>query len=160
MRTYYRDQHVQITSSAIYVDGHRYALDQLDQVWRTGRARAGRRVLVGIGVLLVAVAVLAASRYTVWMGALGRQFQHWLSAGPETVAIIAVSALVLAVLGVLAVEAALRAIEDIRGHARHLELWASVGGHQLMLLRTNDAERFGKVCRALTRARANRPGQF
>jgi hypothetical protein len=55
---------------------------------------------------------------------------------------------------VLAIEAGLRAIEDIRGHSRHLELWASVRGRPILLLHTDDADRFGRVCRALTRARS------
>jgi hypothetical protein len=158
MRTYYRDDHVHITSTAIRVGDRQFPLDQLDQLWRTDRRIAGRRLLLGLGVLVVAVGFLAAVRYTWWFGGLRRQFQQWLSEGPVVLAVITVAGLVLAILGVLAAEAALRAIEDIRGHARHLELWASVRGHPVLLLHTDDSERFGKVCRALSRAHNNRPG--
>jgi hypothetical protein len=154
MRTFYRDEHVHITSSAIHVDGHRYALDQLDQIWRSGRRLAGRRVLIGVAVLVGAVGFTAAVRYTWWFGGLRRQFEHWLTGGPVTVALLGAVALVAAIVGVLVVEAGLRAIEDIRGHARDLQLWASVRGRPVLLLHTNDETRFGKVCRALARAHA------
>src|SRR5213079_2307658 len=152
MRTYYHDQNVLITSTAIRVGDRHFALDQLDQLWRTDRRVAGRRILVGVGVLVAAVGFTALVRYTWWFGGLRREFQHWLTEGPAVLAGVAVAGLVLAVLGVLAVEAGLSAIEDIRGHARHLELWATVRGKPVLLLHTNDADRFGKVCRALTRA--------
>ncbi len=153
MRTYYRDDHVHITSAAIHIDDRRFALDQLDQLWRTDRRVAGRRILIGVAVLLASAGFTALVRYTWWFGGLRRQFQHWLAEGPVVLAGVAVGGLVLAVLGVLAVEAGLSAIEDIRGHARHLELWASIRGQPVLLLHTDDADRFGKVCRALTRAR-------
>jgi len=154
MRTYYRDDNVHITSAAIHVDGRRYAFGELDRIWRSGRRIAGRRVLVGVAVLLVAAGFTGVVRYTWWFSGLHRQLQEWLSTGPAAVAVIGLAVLFVAVLGVLAVEAGLRAIEDIRGHARHLELWASVRGRPVLLLHTDDADRFGKVCRALTRARS------
>ncbi len=154
MRTYYRDDHVHITSTAIRVGDRKFALDQLEQPWRTDRRVAGRRILIGVGVLVAAVGFTVLVRYTWWFGGLRRQFQHWLAGGPAVLAGVAVAGLVLAVLGVVAVEAGLSAIEDIRGHARHLELWASVRGRPVLLLHTDDADRFGKVCRALTRARS------
>jgi Family of unknown function (DUF6232) len=154
MRTYYRDDSVHITSTAIRVGDRHFALDQLDQLWRTDRRVAGRRIMMGIGVLLAATGFTALVRYTWWFGGLRLKFQHWLAGGPAVLAGVAVAGLVLAVLGVLAIEAALRAIEDIRGHARHLELWAVVRGRPVLLLHTDDADRFGKVCRALTRARS------
>jgi hypothetical protein len=154
MRTYYRDDHVHITSSAIRVGDRSFALDQLDQLWRTGKRKTSRRVFVGIGVLVAALAFTALVRYTWWFGGLRRDFQRWLGEGPMVLAWVAVGGLALAVLGVLAVEAALGAIEDIRNRSRRLELWASVRGHPVLLLHTDDADRFGRVYRALSRARA------
>src|SRR5690348_5204702 len=115
MRTFYRDDQVQITSSAFHVDGHRYALADLDDVFRAHRHRAGRRVLIGLGVLVVAIAFTGIVRYTWWFGGLRRQVEHWLRAGPASVAAVGFLALVVAVLGVVAIEAALSAVEDIRG---------------------------------------------
>ena len=155
MRTYYRDDNVHITSAAIHVDGRRYAFGELDRIWRSGRRIAGRRVLVGVAVLLVAAGFTGVVRYTWWFSGLHRQLQEWLSTGPAAVAVIGLAVLFVAVLGVLAVEAGLRAIEDIRGHAHDLQLWASIRGRPVLLLHTNDETRFGKVCRALVRARAS-----
>jgi hypothetical protein len=155
MRTYYRDNNVHITSAAIHVDGHRYPFGELDRIWRVGRRIAGRRVLVGVAVLLVAVGFTGVVRYTWWFSGLHRQLEQWLSAGPAAVGVIGLAVLVVAVLGVLAAEAGLRAIEDIRGHARDLQLWASIRGRPVLLLHTNDETRFGKVCRALVRARGS-----
>jgi hypothetical protein len=154
MRTYYRDDTVHITSSAIHVDGHRYPIRELDRVWRSGRRIAGRRVLVGLAVLLVAAGFTGAVRYTWWFSGLRGRLEDWLRTGPAAVAVIGLAVLFVAVLGVLAVEIGLRAIEDIRGHTHDLQLWATVKGRPVLLLHTNDQTRFGKVCRALVRARA------
>jgi hypothetical protein len=154
MRTFYRDDQVRITSSAFHVDGHRYPLEDLDGVWRARHRLGGRRVLIGLGVLLAAIAFTALVRYTWWFGGLRRQVERWLRAGPASVAAVGFLVLLLAVLGVVAVEAGLIAIEDIRGHARELQLWASIRGEPVLLLSTNDRDRFGQVCRALVRARA------
>src|SRR5689334_8051603 len=118
MRTFYRDDQVRITSSAFHVDGQRYPLADLDGVYRAHRHRAGRRVLIGLAVLLAAVAFTAVVRYTWWFGGLRRQVEHWLRAGPVSVAAVGFLVLVVAVLGVVAIEAGLSAVEDIRGHAR------------------------------------------
>jgi hypothetical protein len=58
----------------------------------------------------------------------------------------------LALFGVIAIETALRAIEDIRGHRRRMELWALVAGEHVLLWSTTDSLKFGRVCRALNRA--------
>lgn len=158
VRTYYRDDRVHITAAAIVVDGCAYPLYRLDEVWKSRRSLAGRRVLVGLGILATAVLVRIAASMVWWLGGLDRAVEHWLSGGPGTVAIVAVVALAAAVVGVLLVEAALSAIEDIRGHGRNLELWASIDGHPVRIFHTNDARRFGQVCRALVRARSGRLG--
>jgi hypothetical protein len=154
MRTYYRDEHVHITSSAIYVDNRCYPLARIDSVWRRRRSLAGRRILIGLGIVALAVLLRAAASYVWWLGGLNRFVRRWLSGGPVTAAIIAVVVLAVAVAGVVTVEAALSAIEDIRGNGRHLELWAVINGQAVLLLRTNDSSRFGKICRALVRARS------
>jgi hypothetical protein len=154
MRTYYRDAHVHITSSAVYFDERCFLLEQIDTVWRSRRSLAGRRILIGLGIVAAAIVLRAAASYVWWLGGLNRLVGRWLSGGPVSDAIVAVVALAVAVAGVFTVEAALSAIEDIRGNGRHLELWASIDGQAVLLLRTNDASRFGKICRALIRARS------
>src|SRR2546429_6855233 len=154
MRTYYRDDNVHITSVAIHVDGQRYPFGELDGIWRTGRRIAGRRMLGGVAVVLVAFGFTGLVRYTWWFSGLHRRLEGWLRTGPAAVAVIGIAVLFVAMLGVLAFEVGLRAIEDIRGHARELQLWASVRGQPVLLLHTNDQTRFGQVCRAIVRARA------
>ena len=44
-----------------------------------------------------------------------------------------------------------RASRPSRG-SRRLEIWGRVGGADVLLLRTDDAQRFGRVYRALQRA--------
>src|SRR5881394_3039202 len=138
MRTFYRDKRVQITSSAFHVDGLRYPLAELDEVWRARRQLAGRRVLTGLGIVLLAVTFTAVVRYTWWFGGLRHQVEQWLRAGPASVAAVGFLVLLVAVLGVVALEAGLSAIEDIRGHAREHQLWASIHGEPVLLLSTND----------------------
>jgi|SRR6266536_2640782 hypothetical protein len=155
MRVYYRDDNVRITSSAVYVDECCYLLEQIESVWRRRRAFATRRVLIGLGVVAGAVLIRVVAGYLWWLGGLGRQVGRWLAGGPGTVLLVGIVGLGVAVLGVLLVEAALSAIEDIRGNGRHLELWARVDGLPIKLLHTTDSVRFGQVCRALVRARAD-----
>jgi hypothetical protein len=158
MRTYYRDKHVLITSTSISIDGVTFRLQDIDAVWRTRRSLAGRRVLIGLVILMAAVLTRLAASYLWWLAGLNRVIQHWLTGDWVNILIVAVIGLAFAVVGVLAVETVLSAIEDIRGHSRHLELWATLaGGHPVLLFRTNDSTRFGQVCRALMRARANMP---
>jgi hypothetical protein len=153
MRVYYSDDDVEVTSSAICVGTQYYTLDRLEQIWRSGGTLAHRRILVGVGVLLGAVTIRLATSWVWWMGGLRGWLQRWLSGGLATLILASVLALTVAVLGVFAVEAVLRAVEDIRGYGRHHELWASIDGGAVLVWRTNDAARFGKVCRALVRAR-------
>jgi hypothetical protein len=152
MRTYHQDQHVHLTSVATWIDSRIYPLAELDRTWPRGGTVTGRRILIGVGVLLLAILIGAVTSYGWWMGGLRRQYQRWLTANMTTSALVAFGALAIAVLGAVAIEVALRAIEDIRGYGRHQELWASISGYPLMLLSTNDGARFGQVRRALVRA--------
>ncbi len=156
MRTYYRDDHVHITSAAIWVDGRRYDLFEMERAWRRGGPVAARRVLIGVGVLVLALVIRAAFSYESLTGGLRHDYERWLAAGTAVTVLVAVVVLVIGIIGVLVLEAALRAIEDIRGNGRHHELWATVRGDHVMLWRTNDTLRFGQVSRALVRALADR----
>ncbi len=157
MRIYYDDRQVRITSKSIYVDDRCYRLDEFEQVWRNGGRLAHGRILLGVGMLLFAVTARLAASYTWWIGGLRRQIERWLSGGVWDVALVGAIGLGVALIGVVAVEAALRAIEDIQGNRRHLELWASMSGRPVLLWSTTDALRYGRVCRALVRARGDLP---
>jgi hypothetical protein len=158
MRTYYRDRHVQVTSSAFRVGGRSFALEQLECVWRADGRLAQRRILIAVTVLLGAVSIRLGSGYALSGDTLRGQMPRWLSTHVSVVTVVLVSmvVMVVALFGLLAAEAGLRAIEDIRGHGRHRELWALVGGEPVLLWQTTDATRFGHVCRALVRARDGR----
>lgn len=160
MRTYYRDRHVHVTSSAFRVGDRFFALEQLESVWRVDGPLAQRRILIAVTVVLGAVCVRLGTGWALSLGRL-RDQMRWLSAHISVTTVVLVSLVVMVVVlfGLLAAEAALRAIEDMRGHGRHRELWALVGGEPVLLWRTTDATRFGYVCRALVRARDGRQGR-
>jgi hypothetical protein len=46
----------------------------------------------------------------------------------------------------------LQAVEDMRRYGRRLQLWIRVARVPILVLSTDDAIRYGQVCRALTRA--------
>lgn len=152
MRTYYEDQNIRITSAEIQVGRHRYPLAQLTETWRHSSSLAKRRILLALGVILIAVAVRLTTGYLWWFRGLTRMVRGWLTEGPGSIAIGAIGVLTVAGLGIVAVELVLLAVEDIRGHRRYLELWTRIGSRRILLLRTNDSARFEKVCRALIRA--------
>jgi uncharacterized membrane protein YidH (DUF202 family) len=160
MRTYYRDRQVHVTSSALRVGDRYFALEQLEYVWRANGPVAHRRILAALAVLSGAVGVRLAAGYALSVDRVRGQVQRSLSAHLTVAAFVVVSlvVVVVAVFGLLAAETALRAIEDIRGHGRHREVWALVCGEPVLLWQTTDATRFGSVCRALVRARDSRPG--
>lgn len=117
VRTYYRDERIRITSTAIWVDDRRYLLRELERVWRQGLPVLGRRMLLGVALLLIAAVAFLWALFVVLAGAV-----------------------------------ALWGIEDIRRYGRRLELWANVRGCPVLLVRTDDAIRYGRVRRALIRA--------
>lgn len=162
MITYYRDETVAVTSTYVQIEGHRIRLSELRYVWhrqerpdwRVRRRTAGRGVLNILMLLaalagLVALVGLAASAYgeTRLAAAVGR-----LPIPRDTLLLFAVLLLVVGLVP-LVWEWALHRVDDSydRGDAIY-EIWAETDSAQLMLLRCDDATRFGKVYRALQRA--------
>lgn len=126
MWVYYDDGDVCVTSAAVWVRGRRYGLVELDRVWRQTCAVVGRRAAGGLAVLTgAALAKAVAATFGVLAS---------LALGPPITV------------------AALSAIEDVRRYGRRWELWASFGGLPVLLLATDDAIRYGRVCRSLVRA--------
>ncbi|MEJ3749334.1 DUF6232 family protein [Actinomycetes bacterium KLBMP 9797] len=151
MVTYYRDKSVRVTSEAIQVDGQAYPLPELARVWH-GRGARSWRALASRGALIAAiVGPLVAA-------AIGMVIAVRLRASVDvTIAIVGVSALV----GLAAAPVADFVLEHVdrsyaRG-ARTLEMWATWRGHPVLLLRTGDALRFGKIYRAVQRALEHAP---
>ncbi|MDG4829827.1 DUF6232 family protein [Solwaraspora sp. WMMD1047] len=158
-RTYYHDGWIRITTSSVWVDGRRYGLDEINDVRRQRTAVLGRRVWVAVGILALATLLLAGRLITSigWWTAGGGRYQSLLTPGRGRFALVAVAVVLVALLGVLGGALALHAVEDIRRHGRRLELWATIRGCRTLLLSTNDAVRFGQVCRSLARALDDRP---
>lgn len=150
MITFYDDDSVRITSAAIQVGERSYALGELAVVWhRRGQKVPGRlrRALLQRGLLgLLPLAPLALATAIVVV-----------ALRMDTTPINRVALLVLAGLfGLLAwplLDLALGRVEQTydRGTRVH-EIWARVRGTDVLLLRTGNAMRFGRVYRALQRA--------
>ncbi|MBB2942092.1 hypothetical protein FB565_001805 [Actinoplanes lutulentus] len=146
MTTYYRDPEVLITSSAVHMNNQDFRLPELIRVWYTRGARDW--------------SVIA------WRGALGLTILLPLVAGLLAIGVALVIEATLAttlalvvggiLLGLAAVPVADLMLERVdrsydRG-SRSLEIWGRVPGGDVLLLRTDNAQRFGRVYRALQRA--------
>ncbi|GIE83991.1 DUF6232 family protein [Actinoplanes regularis] len=146
MTTYYRDPDVLITSSGIHMNGQEFRLPELLRVWhiRSGRSWTviAKRGVMGLailtpllaGVLAVGVALL-----------IHTSFVHGLAL---------VLGGVLVGLAVLPVADLLleRVDRSYDAGTRTIEIWGRLRTGDVLLLRTTDAQRFGRVYRALLRA--------
>ena len=146
MIEYYRDRQVTVTSTGVRVDGRAYRLGEFARVWhRRGRrswGSAAGRGAIGVAMLVPVVA-----------GALGILVALTLHASATTtIALLGGGILV----GLAALPLADVLLEHMdRSYARGsrcLEIWADVRGSEMLLLRTDDALRFGQIYRALQRA--------
>jgi hypothetical protein len=140
---YYRDDTVRVTSSWVQAYGLTYPLSDLSYVWhrrtkrdlRVGGRIAGRWALVTLLAAPVAIGAL-------WL------FTGW---GLAVVGLAVLVGLVFTLTPLS--EFPLMALERSydRGSAVH-EIWVQCRGTDVLLLRTNDALRFGQIYRALQRA--------
>ncbi|WP_030436225.1 DUF6232 family protein [Actinoplanes subtropicus] len=146
MTTYYRDGEAWVTSSGIRLNGRNYALAELRQVWhragrRSWRTVANRGVLglamllpIVVGVLGVGIALVAHASLGVTAGLVGGGILVGLAAVP---------------LADLLLDRVDRSYD--RG-SRPREIWGRTRHGDVLLLRTADAARFGRIYRALQRA--------
>jgi hypothetical protein len=140
---YYRDDTVRVTSSWVQAYGLTYPLSDLSYVWhrrtrrdlRVGGRIAGRWALVTLLAAPVAVGAI-------WL------FTDW---GLALVGLAVLIGLVFTLTPLS--EFPLMALERSydRGSAVH-EIWVQCRGADVLLLRTDDALRFGQIYRALQRA--------
>jgi len=146
MITYYKDPDVLVTSTGVRMGGRAYRLGDFVQVWHTrGRRSWGR--LVGRGAL--GLAILA----PIAVGAVGILIALAIDASAGTT-IALIGGGVLVGLGAAPLADVLLEFVD-RSHdrgSRDLEIWGRVRGTDVLLLRTNNAQRFGQIYRALQRA--------
>jgi len=153
MTTYYRDDRVRVTGADLWVDGQRYALADLTYVWHrrgTPDARAVSR-RTGRWALLAGTGVLAAL-FVAKTPVLVRVSHGVPNIYVRIALIVAGYAAVLALTWPVA-ELLLRGIDHVNVHgvAVH-EIWAQWRGTEILLVRTGDALRFGRIYRALERA--------
>jgi hypothetical protein len=146
MTTYYRDGDVVITSSGVRLNGHDYALAELRQVWhragrRSWRTIANRGALgmamllpIVVGALGVGIALVAHASVAVTAGLIGGGVLVGLATVP---------------LADLLLDRVDRSYD--RG-SRPREIWGRTRQGDVLLLRTTDAARFGRIYRALQRA--------
>ncbi|WP_433297249.1 DUF6232 family protein [Actinoplanes sp. CA-030573] len=146
MTTYYRDRDVWITSAGVRMNGRDFALAELRQVWhkrgrRSWQAIAGRGALglamlmpLVVGALGVGIALIIHASAAVTIGLIGGGILVGLASAP---------------LADLLLEHVDRSYD--RG-SRQLEIWGNTRAGNVLLLRTGDAARFGRIYRALQRA--------
>jgi xanthosine utilization system XapX-like protein len=146
MTTYYRDPEVLITSSGVWMNGREFRLPELIQVWYTKGARSwgviAWRGALGLAVLLPLL-----------VGALAVLLALLMDAPPGTTAAMVVGGILLGLAVVPVADLLLERVDRSydRG-SRTLEIWGRVRGGDVLLMRTNNAQRFGRVYRALQRA--------
>ncbi|GAA0508933.1 hypothetical protein Ade02nite_62410 [Paractinoplanes deccanensis] len=146
MTTYYRDPDVWITSAGVRMNGVDLRLDDLIQVWHT-RGRRSWATIAGRGALALAIMV------PLVLGALGIMVALLIDASTSTtIALFGGGVLVglaTAPLADVLLEQVDRSYD--RG-SRTREIWARTPDGKLLLLRTADSARFGRIYRALQRA--------
>ncbi|WP_432957241.1 DUF6232 family protein [Micromonospora haikouensis] len=154
MVTYYDDRSVQVTSTAVRVDGRTYPLAEISLVWHLRGSRSWR-VLAGRGAIGAALAgpLVAA--------ALGVALALWLHRSlTVTIAIVGASVLVGLAVGPVADFLFEHLDRSYARGSRQLELWARWRGQPVRLVCTGDALRFGQIYRAVQRAvEAGQAGQ-
>ncbi|WP_046564512.1 DUF6232 family protein [Micromonospora sp. HK10] len=151
MTTYYDDRAVQVTSTALRVDGRTYPLAELGMVWHRRGSRSWR-VLAGRG------AVGAALAGPLVAAVLGIGLAVWLHrSAVVTIAIVGASVLIGLGVGPLADVLFERLDRSYARGSRELEMWARWRGQPVRLLQTRDALRFGKIYRAMQRAMEQAP---
>ncbi|WP_428961586.1 DUF6232 family protein [Micromonospora fluostatini] len=152
MALYYRDDTVQVTSESIRSGGVAIPIDEVTYVWhdrgRKTLAVRGRVIGRGVLVLLLSLPPLVALICVVSLLWSAADRGNWTTA-LIVLAAFAVGALALAPFLELPLTWLDRSYE--RGNQVH-ELWVQHRGHEVLLLRTPDALRFGQIYRAVQRA--------
>jgi hypothetical protein len=146
MTMYYRDQDVLVTSAGVRIGGRTWPLGEFERVWhaqgrRRLRASAGRGVL-GLAMLTPLV-----------LGGLAVAVAFSLHASRNLTMIVAFAGVLLGLASVPLADVLLDRVDRSydRG-SRSREIWGRIRGRDVLLMQTDDAQRFGRVYRALDRA--------
>ena len=152
MTVYYRDQHVQVTSEAVWVDGFGYPVVALERVWHergSGTARTrSRRLGRGLLILIISILPLVAIVCTLSLAYSANDRDAWVLGGIVLGSGV-VGALLLAPLAEVPLSWLDRSYD--RGNVVN-EIWVRYAGEDQLLLRTSNALRFGQIYRAVQRA--------
>jgi len=146
MITYYRDREVLVTSGGVRAGEREFALDDLAQVWhRRGKRSWGK--VAGRGALGVAMLI------PVGVGAIGVLLALALGASAGVTVALAGGGVLVGLIALPLADVLLEHVDrsyDRGSHQR--EIWARVRGTDVLLLATDDRQRFGRIYRALQRA--------
>ncbi|MEV4343372.1 DUF6232 family protein [Actinoplanes sp. NPDC049596] len=146
MTTYYRDPDVTITSTGVRMNGVSLGLDDLIQVWHT-RGRRSWTTIAGRGALGLAILV------PLVLGALGIMVALLIDASTSTTIALVGGGVLIGLATLPLADVLLEQVDRSydRG-SRTREIWARTPAGKVLLLRTPDSARFGRVYRALQRA--------
>jgi hypothetical protein len=146
MITYYRDRHVLITSTGVRMNGHDYRLADLAQVWHQ-RGRRSWSALAGRGALGIAMVT------PIVVGALGVVLAVLLDASVAMTVALAGGGVLIGLAAAPLADVLLELVDRSydRG-SRRREIWARIRNADVLLLSTDNAQRFGQIYRALQRA--------
>jgi Family of unknown function (DUF6232) len=146
MITYYRDADVLVTSTGVRMGGRDYRLGEFAQVWHK-RGRRSWGAVAGRGALGLAIGI------PVLIGALGVLLAVLIDARLSTTLALAGGGVLIGMAAAPLADVLLEAVDRSydRG-SRSLEIWGRVRGADVLLLRTDNAQRFGQIYRALQRA--------
>lgn len=153
MTVYYRDSEVRVTDHAVEVAGRVFPTAELSYVWHTRgrptpRVASRRLARAGLIALLTAPVLIGAVVAATVIGA-----ERSLGAQIGLVVLFVVLGLVLLMLLAPLLEFPLMALERSYDRGTSVrEIWVRWHHHDLMLLRTTDSARFGKIYRAIQRA--------
>ncbi|WP_067505563.1 DUF6232 family protein [Actinoplanes sp. TFC3] len=149
MVTYYRDADVLVTSSGVRMGGRDYRLHDLARVWHSRGPRQWSK-LAGRGAL--AVAMIA----PLVIGALGIVVALLIDASTTMTVALAGGGILIGLAAVPLADVLLEVVDRSYDRGSHnLEIHALVRGTEVVLLRTDDRQRFGRIYRALQRALDN-----
>ena len=144
--TYYRDSDVLVSSTGIRMGGRGYRLGDVARIWhrrgtRSWGAAAGRGVL-GLAMLVPIV-----------VGALGVGVALAVHASAATTIALIGGGILLGFAAAPLADVLLEWVDRSydRGN-RGLEIWGRTRRGDVLLLRTDNAQRFGQIYRALQRA--------
>jgi hypothetical protein len=144
--TYYRDAEVLVSSAGIRMGRREYRLSDVARIWhrrgtRSWGAAAGRGML---GLAMLTPIVLGAVGIAIALVVRG--------SAATTIALIGGGVLIGLAAAPLADVLLERVDRSYDRGSRCLEIWGRIRGRDIVLLRTDNAQRFGQIYRALQRA--------